>query len=210
MKLNVALCIHPVVEHYNVVKWAIEEEGDSVRVYAKETTLEQFVDDKIDFIVSYGYKYLIKGELLAQYENRIVNLHPSFLPWGRGYFPNFWSHVYDFPKGVSIHYINAGIDTGHILAQREHTFTESDTLRTTYYNLQTSMLCLFSKSWRDIRSHSITPIEQDLSSGNLFYKKDFDLVSPLLENGFDASLADIHALRNAIKEKLIARGRKRG
>jgi methionyl-tRNA formyltransferase len=210
MKLNVALGIHPKVEHYNVVKWAIEEEGDSVKVYDKETQLEDFEADDIDFIVSYGYKYLIKGALLERYRDKIVNLHPSYLPWGRGYFPNFWSHVYDFPKGISIHYINAGIDTGAVLAQREHFFTETDTLRTTYYNMQTSMLSLFTKSWRDIRTQSLLPAEQDLADGNLFYQKDFDLVFPLLEKGFDTSLAEIHDLRDRIKEKLAAHGYHRG
>ena len=209
MRLNVALCIHPKVEHCNVVKWAIEEEGDSARVYDRETYLEEFEADNIDYIVSYGYKYLIKSPLLDRYEDKIVNLHPSHLPWGRGYFPNFWSHVYDFPKGVSIHYINAGIDTGDVLAQREHSFTETDTLRTTYYNLQTSMLSLFTRSWRDIRTRGTTPVEQDPTSGNLFYQKDFDLVFPLLERGFDSSLAEVHGLRDKIKEKLAAHGHRR-
>lgn len=210
MKLNVALCVHPKVEHYDVVIRAIEEEGDSVKLYRNETKLEQFEGDNIDFIVSYGYKFLIKGALLAKYQNKIINLHPSFLPWGRGYFPNFWSHVYDFPKGVSIHLINEGIDTGAILFQREHFFDDAETLRTSYYSLQTSMLCLFTKSWSRIRTQSVVPLAQDMASGNLFYKKHFDLVFPILEKGFDTSLTEIHSLRERIKEELALNGYRLG
>ncbi|NDB85210.1 MAG: hypothetical protein EB127_21285, partial [Alphaproteobacteria bacterium] len=174
MKLKVALCIHPLVEHYEVVRYGIEEEGDSVRIYQSETSLEEFKNNQTDFIVSYGYKYLIKGELLSAYQGKIINLHPSLLPYGRGYFPNFWSHIFDFPKGVTIHNINNGIDTGEILAQRQHHFSDRDTLRTTYYTLQTSMLSLFTKSWGNIRRGMVVPVAQDLSAGNLFYKKQFD------------------------------------
>lgn len=210
MKLNVALCIHPKVEHYDVVKRTIEEEGDSVRVYSNETRLEQFEADDIDFIVSYGYKFLIKGTLLERYRTKIVNLHPSFLPWGRGYFPNFWSHVYGFPKGVSLHLINEGIDTGEILFQREHFFDDSETLRTSYYTLQMSMLCLFAKSWSQIRTQRVAPVSQDTTAGNLFYKKYFDLVFPMLEKGFDTTLSEIHSLREKIKERLSLNGYRLG
>ena len=201
MKLKVALCIHPHVEHYEVVRRAIEEEGDSVQMFQSETDLEKFKSNNVDFIVSYGYKYLIKGELLATYQGNIINLHPSFLPYGRGYFPNFWSHIFDFPKGVTIHSINNGIDTGAILAQREHFFCDEDTLRTSYYTLQTSMLSLFTKSWNKIRTKKLTPMEQDQSSGNLFYKRQFDHVFSLLPNGFDTSIGELKLLREEIIKK---------
>lgn len=196
--MKVALCIHPSVEHYTTVKMAIEEAGDTVGVYSSKITLDELQNDDIDFIVSYGYKYLIKGDLLDRFQGRIINLHPSLLPWGRGYFPNFWSHVYDFPKGVSIHLINSGIDTGDLLLQREHSFSDNDTLRTSYYTLQTSMLCLFSRGWNEIRKSSIKPMKQVLKDGSLFYKRHFDLVFPLLNKGFDTSLVDIHQKREEI------------
>jgi methionyl-tRNA formyltransferase len=202
MKLKVALCIHPLVEHYDVVKYAIEEEGDSVIVYKSQTDLETFKSDKVDFIVSYGYRFLFKGELLNVYEGKIINLHPSFLPYGRGYYPNFWSHFYDFPKGVSIHRINDGIDTGPLLAQRQHYFSRQHTLRSSYYTLQTSLISLFTKYWSKIRSDSLTPIEQDQYSGNLFYKKQFDQVFDLLPKGFDTNIGEIKLLHEAIINRL--------
>lgn len=198
MKLKVALCIHPLVERYDVVRRTIEEEGDSVSIFQSETDLEKFKSHGINFIVSYGYKYLIKGELLATYQGNIINLHPSFLPYGRGYYPNFWSHIFDFPKGVTIHNINNGIDTGAILDQRQHNFSDEDTLRTSYYTLQTSMLSLFTKSWNKIRTGKLTPIEQDQSAGNIFYKKQFDHVFSQLPNGFDTSIGELKLLREAI------------
>jgi methionyl-tRNA formyltransferase len=195
---EVLSCTPAAVEHLKIVKRAIEEEGDFVKIYKTETSYDQFIADKTDFIISYGYKYLIKGELLERYQGRIINLHPSLLPWGRGYFPNFWSHVFGFRKGVSIHLIDAGIDTGAVLAQREHFFDDSDTLRTSYYELQMSMLCLFTKVWGPIRNEKVIPLPQNLSDGNTFYKKQFDLAFPFLPKGFDTRLVEVQSLREKI------------
>ena len=76
-------------------------------------------------------------------QKNIINLHPSLLPWNKGYHSNFWSIYENTPKGVSIHLIDDGIDTGDIVAQSELTYFDEDTLRTTYKKLRASMVNLF-------------------------------------------------------------------
>jgi len=69
--------------------------------------------------------------------NRAINLHPSLLPWNRGAHSNFWSFLEDTPKGVTIHIIDEGIDTGDILLQKKIKFDQSkETLRSSYGRLQ--------------------------------------------------------------------------
>ena len=50
---------------------------------------------------------------------KIVNLHPSLLPNGRGADPIPWSLIKDERQGATIHIIDSGLDTGGILAQKE-------------------------------------------------------------------------------------------
>src|SRR4051812_27787613 len=64
-----------------------------------------------DFLVSYGYRHIIGADILAQFPRRAVNLHISYLPWNRGSDPNLWSLLDGTPTGVTIHYLEAGIDT---------------------------------------------------------------------------------------------------
>ena len=68
-----------------------------------------------DLVVSFGYRYILKGELVANECLPIVNLHISYLPFNRGAHPNFWAFFDSTPTGVTIHLIDEGIDTGDIL-----------------------------------------------------------------------------------------------
>jgi methionyl-tRNA formyltransferase len=66
------------------------------------------------------------------------------LPWNRGADPNLWSFLEDTPKGVSIHYIDEGIDTGDIIVQKELFFNKkAETLASTYKKLNTEIIELF-------------------------------------------------------------------
>ena len=66
--------------------------------------LENITD--FDFIVSYGYRYIIKKNIIDYFHKRIINLHISYLPYNRGADPNLWSILEDTPSGVTIHYID--------------------------------------------------------------------------------------------------------
>ena len=73
----------------------------------------------------------------------IINLHLSYLPFNRGAHPNFWSFYENTPSGVSIHLIDAGIDSGPILFQKEIKFKNEITFIQTYNRLFIEMENLF-------------------------------------------------------------------
>lgn len=94
----------------------VEEE---VAVTSDPLTVEVVERRRPDFVVSHGYRHIIRREVLARLPDRIVNLHISLLPWNRGADPNVWSFLEDTPKGVTIHYVDERVDTGDIIAQKE-------------------------------------------------------------------------------------------
>lgn len=88
-----------------------------------------------DLVLSFGFRHILRPWVLAQ-GVPVVNLHVSLLPWNRGAHPNFWSFWDDTPKGVTIHLVDAGLDTGPILFQREVRFgADETTFRTTQARL---------------------------------------------------------------------------
>ena len=96
------------------------EEDSNTLVKTIEKIDEEFVlKNKIDFIVSYGYRYILPYEVLRHFSGRAINLHISLLPYNRGADPNFWSFVDNTPKGVSIHYMDTGLDTGKVITQKK-------------------------------------------------------------------------------------------
>ncbi len=74
--------------------------------------------DALDLIVLHGYRHIIPAEVIARSRARIVNLHSAFLPFNRGAHPIFWCFYDGTPCGVTIHYVDNGLDTGPIIAQR--------------------------------------------------------------------------------------------
>ena len=88
-----------------------------VKHLRRQITLKDLKD--IDLIISFGYKKILNKTLLKKLKRPAINLHISYLPYNRGAHPNFWSFIDNTPKGVSIHEIDSGIDTGKIIFRQK-------------------------------------------------------------------------------------------
>ena len=94
--------------------------------------LVDHTDDKIepvagyDYVISYGYRHILKQNVIDGFGCPIFNLHISYLPYNRGAHPNFWSFYDNTPTGVTIHLIDGGVDTGPIVRQQYVNFSKSD------------------------------------------------------------------------------------
>lgn len=118
---------------------------------------------KPDIIISYNYKYIITNDVISYMKSNIVNLHISYLPWNKGSNPNFWSFIENTPKGVSIHLVDATLDTGAILFQKEIFFDEAiETLKTSYKKLHREMKILFKDNWENIKEKNYKIEKQSL------------------------------------------------
>ncbi|EIW13191.1 phosphoribosylglycinamide formyltransferase [Lactiplantibacillus plantarum EGD-AQ4] len=98
---------------------------------AEEIILTALQARQIDAVLLAGYMRIIGSTLLTAYPHKIINLHPALLPKfpGRhGIEDAFAAGVSE--TGVTIHYIDAGIDTGQIIAQRTVPVKADDTLAT--------------------------------------------------------------------------------
>lgn len=92
---------------------------------------------EVDFIVLAGYMRLVGETLLRKYEQRIINIHPSLLPA----FPGKDAIGQAFEKqvkvtGVTIHYVDEGMDTGPIIAQEPVRVAEDDTYESLQRKIQ--------------------------------------------------------------------------
>jgi phosphoribosylglycinamide formyltransferase-1 len=84
-----------------------------------------------DFIVLAGFMRIIKPELLDAFPGRIVNIHPSLLPNFPGL--NAGKQALDAgatETGCTVHFVDAGIDTGPIIVQKKVPILSEDTEET--------------------------------------------------------------------------------
>ena len=149
-----------------------------------------FNRDPVDFLVSHGYRHIIKPYVLDRFPRRAVNLHISYLPWNRGADPNLWSVIENTPKGVSIHYLDAGIDTGDLIAQTAVEFAAGETLRTSYARLQEEISQLFAAGWSRIRDGSCDAAKQ-VGTGSFHRSFDREKVVHLLTAGWDTPVTHL-------------------
>jgi len=143
--------------------------------YKTLNTEEKISPEKLyefDWVISYGYRHILKKEHIENSNNPIINLHISYLPWNRGANPNYWSWIENTPKGVTIHAINEGVDTGDIFIQKEVDFNKDETLSSSYNKLKKEIESLFINNFENIIKGSILPQIQP-QGGSLHYVKEF-------------------------------------
>lgn len=82
-----------------------------------------------DFIALAGYMRILSPEFVKKYNKRVINIHPSLLPAFKG--SNAIEDAFNYGvrvSGVTIHYVDAGIDTGKIIEQEIVYLDDDETL----------------------------------------------------------------------------------
>ncbi len=177
---------------YPLVEWLKNNKNEEVICSTNRITPEYLKEILPDMIISYNYRYIIKEDVLEYYDKWIINLHTSYLPWNKGADPNLWSFLDDTPKGVTIHLIDKGIDTGDILLQKRVYFDEEkETLLSSYKELHVEIQNLFKINWENIKTKHLVPKRQS-EEGSIHYIKDFGKVRGILgEEGWDISITEL-------------------
>ena len=102
---------------------------------------------KVDLIVLAGFMRVLKGDFLRAFEGRIVNIHPSLLPS----FPGLeaWKQALDHGvkvSGCTVHFVDAGVDSGAIIAQQTVPVLDDDTAETLHARIHAAEHELYPKS----------------------------------------------------------------
>lgn len=100
---------------------------ESKESYEREI-LKRLRDYEVELVILAGYMRLIGDTLLREYEGHIVNIHPSLLPAfpGKDAIAQALNAKVKV-SGVTIHYVDAGMDTGPIIAQKAIEISDNET-----------------------------------------------------------------------------------
>ncbi len=136
-----------------------------------------------DIALSVLFGYILRPEFLDLFPVGVVNLHPAYLPYNRGANPNIWSIVERTPAGVTLHYIDAGVDTGDIIARQQVPIELVDTGETLYRKLERACVELFKKTWPLIRSGRAPRIAQGKPEGTFHRTRDVERIDHIDPEG---------------------------
>ena len=90
-----------------------------------------------EVVVLAGFMRIIKTGMLAAFPNRIINLHPALLPAFPGM--NSWTQALNYGAkvaGCTVHFVDAGTDTGPIILQKVVPVRDADTPATLHARIQ--------------------------------------------------------------------------
>ena len=109
-----------------------------------------------DLLISAGHQYLIAPAEMAVARLGTVGLHPALLPRYRGSHPLWWAlHNHETEAGITLYHLDAGIDTGPIIAQRVVPIVPGDTFRSVYQRTVKEIPSLLAElPWRSPRAGS--------------------------------------------------------
>jgi methionyl-tRNA formyltransferase len=151
----------------------LKKKNFRIKNYQKTPSLKIF--QRSDFILSFGFREIISGNIIKKLKKPIFNIHLSYLPFNRGAHPNFWSFMENTPAGVSIHKIDKGIDTGSIILRKKINFNiklkKFSTFKKTYNFLFLKAEQLFKKNFNKIYNNKCKKILNN-HKGTFHYKKD--------------------------------------
>ncbi len=158
-----------------LIDWLKTAAGVQVARYSEPISVQVCDEIQPDTVVSYNYRHIIRPDVLERVHGKAINLHISYLPWNRGAHPNVWSFLDDTPKGVTIHLVDEGIDTGGILLQHELQFDpDTETFQTSYEKLHVKIQELFIEGWGGLRSFSLPAKIQNPREGSRHFARDLD------------------------------------
>ena len=99
---------------------------------------------EVELVALAGFMRVLKEPMLAAFPRRIINIHPSLLPK----FPGIesWKQALEAGEkitGCSVHYVDAGIDSGEIIAQRKVPVLPGDTAESLHARIQVAEHALY-------------------------------------------------------------------
>lgn len=124
---------------FGVATWEVVEPRYRTRLSpeVEEELARRLRAERIDLVILAGYLRVVKAPLLEAFPQRILNIHPSLLPK----FPGLaaWEQALvagETESGCTVHWVDAGVDTGPILGQARVPVLPGDTAGTLHARIQ--------------------------------------------------------------------------
>ncbi len=144
----------------DIIRFLLERNIQYVDI--NDFALNSLHNESFDWLLNLWGGYIFKKDLLSKVKNSL-NIHPSYLPYGRGRDPVVWTIRNQDPVGATLHEINEQVDGGAIWVQEKVDYALPIAGGDLYEKVVNACLRVFKEHWPKIRELRYTKIQQ----GNL-------------------------------------------
>ncbi len=126
--------------------WKTKLEGP-----AEDECIRLLKEAGCDTVILAGFMRIVKPALLAAFPMRVLNIHPALLPAFPGI--HSWTQALDYGckvAGVTVHFVDAGTDSGPIIVQKCVPVMEDDTPETLHARIQVQEHIAFPEALRHL------------------------------------------------------------
>ncbi len=118
---------------------------------SQEAVGQMLKEADVDMVCLAGFMRLVKQPLLDVFPDRIINIHPSILPAYPGLMA--WKQAVEdgaTESGCTVHYVDAGMDTGPIIMQAKVPVLADDTAETLHQRIQVAEHQLYPAAIKEV------------------------------------------------------------
>jgi methionyl-tRNA formyltransferase len=126
----------------------------------RKNGLDLLASSELDYILSVHFPYIISPAVLKIPRIGALNLHPSYLPYNRGWHTPTWAIHDGTPYGATLHWIDEGLDTGSIALQRKLDVRPDDTAHRLYQRVLQLELDLLREALPLLFSYKLPRVAQ--------------------------------------------------
>ena len=133
-------------QYLDCAPWKTKLEGP-----AEEECIRLLKEGGCDTVILAGFMRIVKPGLLAAFPMRVLNIHPALLPAFPGV--HSWKQALDYGckvAGVTVHFVDAGTDSGPIIVQKCVPVLEDDTPETLHARIQVQEHLAFPEALRHL------------------------------------------------------------
>ena len=140
--------------------------------------LEYLRREQPSLAISVHFSEILREEFICIPSHGVVNLHSAYLPYNRGHWPEVWSIIRGTPAGITLHYIDQGIDTGDIIDQERVLVSLEDTCESLAIKTEVFGINLVLRNWQSIIcGNAVTKVQNQKFPLNLH--RHLDLISEI-------------------------------
>lgn len=129
----------------------------------------------LDYIICVHFQSIVPSSVLRIPARGVLNLHPAYLPYNRGWHTSIWTILNNSPFGATLHFMSEDLDAGDIVHQKLLAVNPEDTGHTLYQRVLQLELEVFREAWPSLADYSYVRKPQLHKSATAHKRKDLFL-----------------------------------
>ncbi len=145
-------------KNYGVPVAVVDRKAFAAKQAFEAEIIRKLEERKIDWVVLAGFMRILSSEFVRKYWGRLINIHPSLLPafpGAHGIRDAFDAKVKE--TGVTVHFVDEGVDSGKIILQKKVPVDSGDTLETLEAKVHAVEYEIYPEALRLVLSGKVKP-----------------------------------------------------